>query len=127
MSAKLLVVDDDARIRELLRVLLESWGYLVVEAGDGEYALEVFSRESPDLMITDVNMPGMDGYILCRKVRAQSGVPIIVMTAFAYSGEDKAEAFRIGVDAFLVKPFAMAEFRTLVEGLLAKTKTTNGS
>jgi len=126
MSPKLLVVDDHAMIRQMLRKSLDSWGYSVVEARDGEDALERFSLEAPELLITDVNMPGMDGFELCRRVRAQSSLPIIMLTAFAFSDEDKAEAIRIGVDAFLVKPFDLLELQTQIDALLANTKITNG-
>ena len=71
-------------------------------------------------------MPRMDGYELCRRVRAQSNLPIIVMSAVAFSDEDKAEAFRIGADAFLVKPFDLVELRSQIEALLEKTKIPNG-
>ena len=126
MSPKVLVVDDEAMARQLLRILLESWGYSVVAAHGGADALDRFSLEVPDLLITDVNMPGMDGYELCRQVRKQWSVPIILCTAYGFLDEDKAEAVRIGVDAFLNKPFDSQELRAIVDSLLSPSKSTNG-
>lgn len=101
--------------------VLRPEGYEVLTSSDCIEALIQFSLEAPDLFITDVNMPGMGGRELCRKVRALSTLPIIVMSASSLSDEDKAEAFRNGADAFLVKPFDLAELRTQIETLLAKT------
>ena len=123
---KIQIVDDEPGLLDLLAEILATEGYEVVTSSDGIDALIQFSLEAPDLLITDLNMPRMDGSELCRRVRTQSSLPIIVMSATSFSAEDKAEAFRNGADAFLVKPFDLAELRTQIEALLARTKIING-
>ena len=115
-----LVVDDDATTRLLLRSLMEKMGFAVVEATDGEKALNEFSRTRPTIVITDVRMPNMDGLTASaemRKLRDSKDIPIIVM-----SGIDDREvikrAYELGVTNYLKKPINLSEFRNAVSAAL---------
>ncbi len=103
---KILVVDDESRMRKLVRDFLEREGYYVLEAGDGEAAMDIFYAENDiALLILDVMMPKMDGWQVCREVRQSSKVPIIMLTA---RGEerDELQGFELGVDEYISKPFS---------------------
>ena len=109
-KTKILIVDDDKNICELLRLYLEKEGYETALAYDGEQALERFSSEKPSLILLDVMMPKMDGWEVCRRVRASSQVPVIMLTA---KGEtfDKVLGLELGADDYIVKPFDTKEGR----------------
>ena len=126
MSLKIQVVENDDVVRPMLVRVFESAGFEVVEAGDGIHALEVFHLETPDLLITDVNIPGINGYELCRRVRAVSSVPIILIADYAFSEEDEAEAISMGVNAVLSKPFDICELNMQIDGLLTESRTIHG-
>lgn len=103
---KILVVDDESRMRKLVKDFLEREGYQVVEAGDGMEAMDVFYEQGDiDLIILDVMMPKMDGWQVCREIRDNSQVPIIMLTA---RGEerDELQGFQLGVDEYISKPFS---------------------
>lgn len=117
MQHKVLVVDDRQEIRDLLADILKTRGYAVATATDGYDALTQFALDRPDLLITDLTMPGMDGYELCRITRGISSVPIMVITA-QLGDEEKSKALAVGADAFVTKPFDLGEFRFQVEALL---------
>ena len=117
MQHKVLVVDDRQEIRELLADILKTRGYAVVTATNGYDALTQFALDRPDLLITDLTMPGMDGYELCRITRGISSVPIMVITA-QLGHEEKSKALAVGADAFVTKPFDVGEFWSQVEALL---------
>jgi two-component system KDP operon response regulator KdpE len=104
----ILVVDDEAQITRVLRTTLTGHGYAVRTAGDGDEAIEVMREWGPDLVITDLSMPNMGGLELCRRVRAKSQVPIIVLSV---RGEEKVkvEALDAGADDYVTKPFSMNE------------------
>lgn len=118
MSLKFLIVDDDDPVRSLLVRLVESFGYRVVHAVDGIDALEMFDREAPDFLITNRDMPRLNGYDLCRRVRAFSSVPIVMTTGSALLGQDEEELSRLGV-VLLFKPFDFWQLRMAIDKLLA--------
>ena len=104
MSNKILVVDDDLNICELLKIYLENEGYTVFVANDGQAAVDTFTAKSPDLVLLDIMLPKMDGWQVCREIRKTSGVPIIMLTA---KGEtfDKVLGLELGADDYVTKPF----------------------
>ena len=103
---KILVVDDESRMRKLVRDFLEKQDYKVFEAGDGLEAMDVFYREKDiSLIILDVMMPNMDGWETCRAIRKESKVPIIMLTARG-SERDELQGFELGVDEYISKPFS---------------------
>lgn len=115
---KILVVDDDAQIREIVRVLLESEGYSVTEAESGEAALSLLDSEI-SLVILDVMMPGLSGYQTCLKLRESSNVPVLFLTAKSCDS-DLTMGFSSGGDDYLSKPFSYAELLARVKGLLRR-------
>ena len=119
-NEKILVVDDDANICELLRLYLVKEGYQVTVAGDGEAALAEYEKNKPAMVLLDVMMPKMDGWQVCREIRAYSKVPIIMLTA---KGEerDELQGFDLGVDEYISKPFSPKILVARVEAILRRT------
>ena len=111
MTKRILVVEDHEDNRQILRVLLGSAGYQMIEAHDGETALTTAASERPDLILMDIQLPGLDGYEATRRIKADpalSGIPIIAVTSYALSGdEDKARA--AGCSAYVAKPYSPLE------------------
>jgi len=119
---KILIVDDDPNIREVLTVLLGSEGYSVQQAENGESALEIVNGGVPlDLVILDIMMPGMSGVEVCTKIRETSSVPVLFLTAKSQD-QDKVEAYNEGGDDYLVKPFSQTELLMKVKSLLRRYK-----
>lgn len=118
---RLLVVDDDPHIRELVRVFLANEGFDVREASDGVEALERMASVQIDLAILDVMMPKMDGWELCRQVREHYDMPILMLTAKGETSQ-KVKGFQLGTDDYLVKPFEPAELVVRVKALLKRYK-----
>lgn len=120
---KIMVVDDDRNICELLRLYLEKEGYMVVIANDGEEALAKFTIENPDLMLLDIMMPKLDGWQVCREIRKKSNVPIIMITA---KGEtfDKVLGLELGSDDYVVKPFDPKEIVARIKAIMRRTGKT---
>ncbi len=116
---KILAVDDDTRIRLLLTTVLESRGYTVVTAENGQDGLTAFKREKPHLVILDIMMPVMDGLTCAREIRAVSSCPVMMLTA---KGEeyDQVEGFDTGADDYVVKPFAPMVLISRIEALLRR-------
>ena len=108
MGTKILVVDDDRNICELLKLYLENDGYTVFVANDGQEAVEMFQSKAPELVLLDIMLPKMDGWQVCREVRKKSSVPIIMITA---KGDtfDKVLGLELGADDYIVKPFDTKE------------------
>ena len=120
-NTKVLVVDDEPRMRKLVRDYLTKDGYLVVEAGDGEEALNLFLQSKDiNLIIMDVMMPKMDGYEAAEEIRKVSKVPIILLTAKSEE-KDELRGFSIGVDEYVTKPFSPRVLMARVAALLRRT------
>ena len=120
MAISVLIVEDDKNIRELLQMYLEKEGYAVTVAGDGGQGLTKFRTIKPDLVLLDVMMPVMDGWAVCRNIRAESQTPIIMLTA---KGEldDKVAGLKSGADDYITKPFEMREVLARIEAVLRRT------
>ncbi|MDM5340954.1 response regulator transcription factor [Fictibacillus enclensis] len=119
--AKILIVDDDPHIRELIHVILAKEGLSMVEAADGEAALSLLEKHKIDLIILDIMMPNMDGYVFCQEVRTyySDKIPILMVTAKGETAQ-KVKGFDLGADDYLVKPFAGAELAARVRVLLKR-------
>ena len=117
--SKILVVDDDPHIRELVQVFLHNEGFEVVEASDGVDALSKLDSVKVDLAIIDIMMPNMDGWELCRELRAMFDIPILMLTAKAETNH-KLKGFELGTDDYLVKPFEPLELVARVNALLKR-------
>lgn len=119
MSKKILVVEDDGNIRELLRLYLEREGYEITEAANGEEGVELWRKINPDMILLDVMMPIMDGWQVCKIIRKESKVPIIIMTA---KGEtfDKVNGLEMGADDYIVKPLEMREVIARVRAIFRR-------
>ena len=121
MTKRILVVEDHEDNRQILRVLLGSAGYEMIEAHDGETALTTAASERPDLILMDIQLPGLDGYEATRRIKADptlSGIPIIAVTSYALSGdEDKARA--AGCSAYVAKPYSPLELLKKLREYLA--------
>lgn len=126
VKSSILVVDDETQITRVLKTALTSKGYGVRTAADGDEALGVMKDWQPDLLITDLRMPNMDGLALCRRVRANSPIPIIVLSV---KGEDKikVEALDAGADDYVTKPFSMDELLARVRAALRRAATPDPS
>ena len=121
MSAgKILIVDDDINICELLRLYIEREDYSVVIANDGEQAVELFNQEQPDLVLLDIMLPKMDGWQVCKEIRKNSNRPIIMLTA---KGElfDKILGLELGADDYIIKPFEAKEVIARIHAVLRRT------
>ena len=118
---KILVVDDESRMRKLVRDFLEREGYAVLEAGDGMEAMDIFYEEKDiALIILDVMMPHMDGWQTCREIRKESKVPIIMLTARSEE-RDELQGFELGVDEYISKPFSPKILVARVTAILRRT------
>ena len=119
---KILVVDDDVNICELLRLYIERDDYQVVIANDGEQAVELFNREQPDLVLLDIMLPKMDGWQVCKEIRKTSNRPIIMLTA---KGElfDKILGLELGADDYIIKPFEAKEVIARIHAVLRRKGT----
>ena len=108
MPKKILIVEDEANIRELLRLYLEREGYAVIEAENGVEGIKMWKSEKPDMLLLDVMMPVMDGWAVCKEIRAESDVPIIMLTAKGETA-DRVSGLEMGADDYIVKPLEMPE------------------
>ncbi len=120
MPGKILVVDDEASIVNIISFNLKKEGYEVITASDGETGLELALSEKPDLVLLDIMMPQMDGYEVCRKIREKSTVPIIMLTARA-DEVDKVIGLEMGADDYVTKPFGNRELMARVKANLRRT------
>lgn len=108
MPKKILIVEDEANIRELLRLYLEREGYTVLEAENGVEGIKKWKSDKPDMLLLDLMMPVMDGWAVCREIRAESDVPIIMLTAKGETA-DRVSGLEMGADDYIVKPLEMPE------------------
>ena len=118
---RILLVDDEQSVQKLLAYPLRKEGYDVVAALDGEEALDRFGAAAFDLIVLDVMLPKLDGFEVCRQLRARSGVPIIMLTA-KDEEFDKVLGLELGADDYITKPFSMREFRSRVKALLRRAE-----
>jgi len=118
-SSTILLVDDEDSVQKLLAYPLEREGYRVLQARDGEEALERFASERVDLVVLDIMLPKLDGLEVCKRLRAQSEVPIIMLTA-RDDELDKVLGLELGADDYITKPFSIREFRSRVRALLRR-------
>ena len=118
---KILVVDDDKNICELLRLYLEKEGYNVILSHDGSEAVVKFNALSPDLILLDVMLPGLDGWQVCREIRKKSNVPIIMLTA-KREDMDKILGLEYGADDYITKPFNILEVKARIKAIMRRTQ-----
>ena len=121
-KTSILAVDDDARLLRMVQLILELEGYQVLKAIDGEKALAVFDRETPDLVLLDIMMPGMDGRTVCERIREFSSVPIIMVSAKG-DEEEKVRCLDSGADDYITKPFSTKELTARIRAALRHTKS----
>ena len=121
MNELILVVDDDPRIRKLSRDYLENGGFRVLEAGDGTTGLAIARRDKPNLIVLDLNLPGTDGLDVCRNLRRQSDVPIIMLTA-RVEETDRLIGLELGADDYVTKPFSPRELVARVRAVLRRAQ-----
>ncbi len=120
---KILVVDDESRIRSIIKKYAEFEGHAIIEAGDGMEAVYLCRKEEFDIVIMDIMMPELDGFSACREIRKISAVPIIMLSA---RGEeyDKINGFELGIDDYVVKPFSPKELMLRIEAVMKRVKRT---
>ena len=123
-KATILVVDDEAAVRRVLVMRLQLSGYRVICAEDGEQALEMFHNESPDLVVLDVMLPKLDGFAVCRRLRAESCVPIIFLSAVEAISE-RVAGLDLGADDYLPKPFSPKELEARISTILRRVGRGN--
>lgn len=121
MPKKVLVVDDEPQIVKVLKAYLENGGYQVLTALDGKAALALFHQDTPDFVILDLNLPGMDGMEVCQMIRDESDVPILMLTARVQES-DKLTGLDLGADDYVIKPFSPREVVARVRTILRRTK-----
>ena len=126
MAVSVLIVEDDKNIAELLQIYLEKEGYAVTLATDGRQGLDKFRAIRPDLVLLDVMMPVMDGWAVCHAIRANSQVPIIMLTAKS-EVDDKVAGLKSGADDYITKPFEMKEVLARVEAVLRRSDRNAGA
>ena len=119
IAATILVVDDEPQIRRVLRSTLTSQGYVIIDAKTGEEGLESVRKNKPDLVLLDVNMPGMGGIEACREIRRSSDAPIIMLTV-RNAERDKVLALDAGADDYVVKPFGIEELLARIRSALRR-------
>jgi DNA-binding response OmpR family regulator len=124
-SSTILLVDDEAAVQKLLAYPLERDGFTVVQARDGEEALSRFGEQHVDLVVLDVMLPKLDGLEVCKRLRASSTVPIIMLTA-RDDELDKVLGLELGADDYITKPFSIREFRSRVRALLRRAALPSG-
>ena len=124
MSGRILVVEDDERIRSSMRLALEGEGYDVMDVASGEEALELFAESPADVALIDLMLPGMDGFECCRALRRQSAVPIIIVTARADT-HDVVAGLEAGADDYVTKPFVVKELAARIRALLRRVRSAS--
>jgi len=124
MSAKILIVDDEHNIVDILKVNLEREGYLTLAAYDGAQALDMGLTQKPDLILLDCMLPKMDGFDVCRKLRQQTNVPILMLTAKSEE-IDKVLGLELGADDYITKPFSVREVLARVKAQLRRVNLSD--
>jgi len=126
VGTRILSVEDDERIRTAVKLALEDEGWTVDEAGSGEEAIGLFHRALPDVVLIDIMLPGMDGFELCRTLRRNSDVPIVMVTA-RNDTHDVVAGLEAGADDYLTKPFAPKELSARIRALLRRVRPISPS
>lgn len=121
MGTRILTVEDDERIRSAVKLALEDEGWVVEEAADGETAVELFGRAPTDVVLIDIMLPGIDGFEVCRTLRRNSDVPIVMLTA-RVDTHDVVAGLEAGADDYLTKPFAPKELSARIRALLRRVR-----
>jgi DNA-binding response OmpR family regulator len=121
VAEKILVVDDEISLQETLAYNLSKEGYTVEVAGDGNQALELARSSKPDLVILDVMLPGLDGFEVCRILRQEANIPVLMLTA-RDDEIDRVVGLEVGADDYLVKPFSMRELNARIKALLRRVR-----
>lgn len=121
----ILLVEDDATLAETLRYNLEREGYTVIGAGDGVTALELARQDKPDIVVLDVMLPRLDGFSVCRMLRKESAMPIIMLTA-RQDEVDRIAGLELGADDYLTKPFSVGELLARIRAILRRSDRSNG-
>jgi DNA-binding response OmpR family regulator len=116
---KILVVDDDAQLSSIIAFTLRREGFTVASARDGQEALDVWQREQPDLILLDVNLPGLDGHAVLRRIRAQARTPVIMLTVRA-ADEDVVQGLDLGADDYIAKPFSPKTLLARIRAVLRR-------
>ena len=124
-KTSVLVIDDDVRILRMIKRILELEGYRVLTVINGEDALNVFDEETPDLVLLDIIMPGIDGYTACQRIREFSQIPIIMITVKG-KDDDKTQGLDAGADDYVIKPFSAKELIARIRAVLRRTKLQDG-
>lgn len=120
MATKILIVEDDVNIADLLRLYLEKEGYAVTIANDGGKGLDAFRSVQPDLVLLDLMLPVLDGWAVCRAIRAEGATPVVMLTAKGET-EDKVAGLKSGADDYITKPFEMQEVLARIEAVLRRS------
>ncbi|WP_112228910.1 response regulator transcription factor [Lentzea atacamensis] len=123
MAERVLVVDDDTTVRDVVRRYLEHAGYEVELAGDGETALRLMAAREPDIVVLDLMLPGIDGLEVCRRVRERGSTPVVMLTALGEE-EDRIAGLQIGADDYVTKPFSPRELALRVSSVLRRANKT---
>lgn len=119
MASEILVIEDEHNVRRLVRIALQRDGFSVLEAEDGKTGLQLFATENPDLVILDLMLPGVDGWEVCREIRARSSTPLIMLTARG-DEVDRVLGLEMGADDYVVKPFSPRELVARVKAVLRR-------
>jgi two-component system, OmpR family, response regulator RpaB len=124
----ILIADDEASVRQILKTRLSLMGYTVLTAADGQEALDTFETQMPDLLILDIMMPKLDGYAVCKILRERSDIPIIMLTALSDVSR-RITGLEMGADDYMVKPFSPKELEARIDCILRRTRrpTNNGA
>lgn len=120
-KAELLIIEDDSNLRDAVELYLRATGYQVRKAVDGRDGLQELHARLPDLVILDIMMPGLDGWEVCRRIREQSEVPIIMLTARGQEAE-RVRGLQMGADDYVAKPFSLRELEARVESVLRRSR-----
>jgi DNA-binding response OmpR family regulator len=123
--ATVLLVEDDVTLAETVKYNLEREGYTVLHAADGMLALEIARREQPDILVLDIMLPRLDGFSVCRMLRKESSIPVIMLTA-RQDEYDRIAGLEMGADDYLPKPFSMGELHARIRAILRRTDRTQG-
>lgn len=127
MTERILIIEDDRELSRLLQLDMQKHGFEVTLGCSGPDGLRLFHQIQPDLVVLDVGLPGMDGRILCQRIRSLSDVPILMMTAQFVTEEQIAHALDMGADEFMLKPLRAIEFMSRVKALLRRSRLTHAA